>query len=479
MFWSRAARLLCLLSFRRSVLFLCNKERHGRVRAECVQSVCRVYGARALRSLLNMSVSRLARGCSRLFLLELEARAEPLCFSLSSERSASTRADAEAVRRAFGSARIFSLLVDGGGGGGRVQRARSHAELMKTLHAQLPPECSFSPLTSFLPGAKDSLIRGFFLRDESASNSTERLLSDFKQSHSLSVFSYERDCDGQYWWCQEMFRSPATEPEAGQNQRFYVTPTTAPEHHPAILNIINSDVFYRLEDAYQVLKECRNIIPESKAVLEIVDQQLEACRQDKGFPVIVLEGLDATGKSTLTESLQKALGATLLKSPPQCLAPYRQRFDSEPPLIRRAFYALGNYITAAQIRRESSQSPVIVDRYWHSTAAYAIATAVSGPVEKLPSQGSEIYEWPSDLLRPSLVLLLTVSPQERLRRLQHRGLGQTEEETQLEVNHLFRQKVDEAYKRIQNPACVVVDASPSPDQVLQQVLRLIRNKCHL
>lgn len=69
-----------------------------------------------------------------------------------------------------------------------------------------------------------------------------------------------------------------------------------------------------------------------------------------------------SGKTTLTESLQKALGAALLKSPPQCLGPFRQLFDSEPPVIRRAFYALGNYITAAQIQRDSSQRSVIVDR---------------------------------------------------------------------------------------------------------------------
>lgn len=79
-------------------------------------------------------------------------------------------------------------------------------------------------------------------------------------------------------------------------------------------------------------------------------------------------------------------------------------------------------------------------RYWHSTAAYAIATAVSGREENLPAVGSEIYEWPSDLLRPSLVLLLSVSPEERLRRLTHRGLDKTEEESQLEINHLFRRK---------------------------------------
>uniref|UniRef100_A0A8B9RN80 Cytidine monophosphate (UMP-CMP) kinase 2, mitochondrial n=1 Tax=Astyanax mexicanus TaxID=7994 RepID=A0A8B9RN80_ASTMX len=223
-------------------------------------------------------------------------------------------------------------------------------------------------------------------------------------------------------------------------------------------NILNSSILL----ASSVLTEpqfhnCRDIIPESKEVLEIVNQQLEACRRDIGFPVVVIEGLDATG-----DVYNFIYAAILLFH-----------------LIRK--YALLHTLSATNIGlRMIIWNPIsFCLRYWHSTAAYAIATAVSGAVEKLPALGSEIYEWPSDLLRPSLVLLLTVSPRERLRRLQGRGLGQTEEETQLEVNDLFRQKVDEAYKRIQNPACVTVDASPSPDQVLQQVLSLIRNKCHL
>lgn len=72
--------------------------------------------------------------------------------------------------------------------------------------------------------------------------------------------------------------------------------------------------------------------------------------------------LPIAGKTTLTESLRDALGATLLRSPPQCLSPARARFDREPPLIRRAFYALGNYITAEQIGQEGMKKPVIVDR---------------------------------------------------------------------------------------------------------------------
>lgn len=40
--------------------------------------------------------------------------------------------------------------------------------------------------------------------------------------------------------------------------------------------------------------QCTDIIPESKEVLKLVDEQLETSSGD-GYPVIVIEGLDATG----------------------------------------------------------------------------------------------------------------------------------------------------------------------------------------
>lgn len=51
-----------------------------------------------------------------------------------------------------------------------------------------------------------------------------------------------------------------------------------------------------------------------------------------------------------------------------------------------------------------------------------------------------MYKWPEDLLKPDLVLLLTVSPEERARRLEARGLERTKEEAELEANSLFRQR---------------------------------------
>lgn len=79
-------------------------------------------------------------------------------------------------------------------------------------------------------------------------------------------------------------------------------------------------------------------------------------------------------------------------------------------------------------------------RYWHSTATYTIATEVSGGLQDLPPARHPIYQWPRDLLKPDLVLLLSVSPEERARRLQDRGLERTQEEAELEANSIFRQK---------------------------------------
>ncbi|KAH0621996.1 hypothetical protein JD844_023852, partial [Phrynosoma platyrhinos] len=117
--------------------------------------------------------------------------------------------------------------------------------------------------------------------------------------------------------------------------------------------------------------------------------------------------------------------------------------------------------------------------YWHSTAAYAIATEITGKVQNLPPPHHPVYSWPKDLLRPDLVLLLTVSSEERIRRLQERGMEKTKEEAELETNSFFRQKVEESYRRMENPACQLVDASPSREEVLKAILHLIKKQCDL
>lgn len=85
-------------------------------------------------------------------------------------------------------------------------------------------------------------------------------------------------------------------------------------------------------------------------------------------------------------------------------------------------------------------TPALLLRYWHSTATYAIATEVTGGLQHLPPAHHPIYQWPRDLLKPDLVLLLTVSPEERMHRIEGRGMEKTREEAELEANSIFRQK---------------------------------------
>lgn len=70
-----------------------------------------------------------------------------------------------------------------------------------------------------------------------------------------------------------------------------------------------------------------------------------------------------TGKSTVCKTLSESLNATLLGTPPGCLRDLRSKFDAYPSMIRRAFYSLGNYISAQEIATASQTGPVVVDRY--------------------------------------------------------------------------------------------------------------------
>ncbi|XP_043534353.1 UMP-CMP kinase 2, mitochondrial [Chiloscyllium plagiosum] len=404
----------------------------------------------------------------RLFAIECCNNSEPLYFALSPSPEGPWD-ESSRLHQVLSRGESYSLCV---ASENRVEGAESYARLRAELTA-LPPRCRVMELMAFSPGKQGSLIKGFLVQDDRHHEGTERLLQRLvRESGQTTLCSYTRDGAGRIWQRLRLL----TDGQDREISRNCLSLAARPELHPSVLNIKNSVIFFKYEDAYCVLKECVETIPKAKEILQLADQYDRTPR--KGLhPVIVIEGLDATGKSTLTEALRDSLQATLLKSPPDCISHLRKTFDAKPPLIRRAFYALGNYITGSIIARESEKSPVIVDRFWHSTAAYAIATEVSGKLENLPPPHHELYQWPQDLIRPDLVLLLTVDAEERVRRLEQRGEMRTREEIELEANSIFRQKVEATYRRMENPACVVVDASASKEVVFKNTLHVIKRYC--
>ncbi|KAM9316420.1 UMP-CMP kinase 2, mitochondrial [Gastrophryne carolinensis] len=350
----------------------------------------------------------------------------------------------------------------------RVQAARLHKTLVKEL-SKLLPGIPVLKLISYIPGdLHGSLERGFLILDpQSCSDVQIKLYSLLRDHRQLVQLCSYKEADSQVW--QELNGLHKVE------ERTEVVRVNDPVLSPFVEILKGSAVYSSLNDALSVLDESSTVIPEAKKLLNLVN--MSNWQQKRSFPVIVVEGLDATGKSTLTESLKQHLKAALLRSPPDSVSQCRKNFDGEPSLIKRAYYSLGNYIGSLEIANASEKSPVIVDRFWHSTAAYAIATEIGGDIQNLPDHHHDVYHWPEDLIKPDLVILLTVTDTERIRRIRKRGLQETQEEIELEVNSLFRQKVEEAYRRMENPGCIVVDASVSKEAVLQEALSIIQRHC--
>ncbi|KAL0170342.1 hypothetical protein M9458_034938, partial [Cirrhinus mrigala] len=181
--------------------------------------------------------------CSRVFAVEFDLRTEPLYFTLSSNPEVLHHAH----QQLFGdNGKLFSLHVHSDN---RIEKAQTHAEIKHKLFVTLSRDCDVFEASSFIPDVKNSVVKGFFIRDKSATTLSEDVLKTLQQSKSVCVFSYKRE--GQYYW-QEML-SPVNQVE--ESSRQFIIPAAAAEHHPSTLNIRNSDVFYCMHEAYEVLQE--------------------------------------------------------------------------------------------------------------------------------------------------------------------------------------------------------------------------------
>ena len=183
---------------------------------------------------------------------------------------------------------------------------------------------------------------------------------------------------------------------------------------------------------------------------------------------IVIEGLDATGKSTLVGELAESLKATLLRCPPKLEAPefidgdLRSYFDERPAVQRRAYYRAANLIASEQAEAALQSGHVVMDRYWTSTVAFAA----------LDDDSDLDQEWqgryPPELRKPDIVILLTVDEENRAKRMHGRGEPVTTEEHNLASDAALRETVLRVYRTF-DP--IEIDTSDlTPDAVLETVL---------
>lgn len=139
--------------------------------------------------------------------------------------------------------------------------------------------------------------------------------------------------------------------------------------------------------------------------------------------LIVVEGLDGVGKSTLSRGLAAALGAEWRTTPSPALRQHRVAFDDayrSVPAASQLFYAatVVHAATEAEAVRRAGRD-VVFDRYWCTTRAYA--RAAGSPLD--------LEEVEHALPAADVTLLVDLEESERRARLDRRGSSELDRAT--------------------------------------------------
>jgi len=162
--------------------------------------------------------------------------------------------------------------------------------------------------------------------------------------------------------------------------------------------------------------------------------------------IIVLEGLEGSGKTTLGLRLAQALPASYIKTPSTEYNAVRSAVAASPSKYTRFYLYLSSlFLAQNELRpfKENVAKHIVVDRYLHSTIAYHDY----GGCFVVPP-----YEEPS-LLRADLTVLVTCDPGERQRRKKERGFHLFDRELSNEgaIEVYFRTVVDWEFHNVGDP----------------------------
>lgn len=170
--------------------------------------------------------------------------------------------------------------------------------------------------------------------------------------------------------------------------------------------------------------------------------------------IIVVEGLDGTGKTTLSQALAKQLGAHWCTTPDGILREVRAVADllyADDPAASELFYAAAVLHAGREAeRRRRAGQDVVIDRYWLSTLAYAKA---AGPA-------LDLAEVEACLPAADFTVLVELDERERAKRLWSRGASALDKQT---LDPVRSARIRREYRRgLQRPVAgrgVVLDVT--------------------
>lgn len=151
------------------------------------------------------------------------------------------------------------------------------------------------------------------------------------------------------------------------------------------------------------------------------------------YPFVILEGLDGTGRSTVSSLVAQEIGATHVATPMEPYASRRPKFKTETwnPLESFQFYLESVKDASGKIKEFCVARPVVCDRYIAST--YAYHTGMGLDPEKAMAMIRE-----ADLFQPTIGFQLDGTDAELSRRLTERGSKPLKSEWTAKIRNAYR-----------------------------------------
>lgn len=189
-------------------------------------------------------------------------------------------------------------------------------------------------------------------------------------------------------------------------------------------------------------------------------------------PLICLVGVDAVGKTSVASCLARLIGANILKTPSAAFEGTRKLAELSKPTVRYLYYLSSVRLSLLDVDKKLEASPIILDRSVQCTCCFHAAMGV----EIIQSQIKEL-EFPE----PDFTILLTVDPEEALRRIKKRLEEEDRPDKKIELDRALQARVLSNYRNLKQfgfeggflPIEFPTDGK-TPDEVAREIHEFIK-----
>jgi dTMP kinase len=187
--------------------------------------------------------------------------------------------------------------------------------------------------------------------------------------------------------------------------------------------------------------------------------------------LIVIEGIDGSGKDTLADALAKELGAHRFSFPDyttplgECIHEHLRGFVTHGVEVFQAMQ-IANKLEHIQSLQESHDDlyTTVLTRYWQSAVVYGQIDGID------PNWSTRVC---SVLPRAQMNILVDIETEEALRRQANRGLPLERYEGQEETMRAARAGYLALWGRNHGPRWPIISSFGSPEETLAQAMKAI------